>query len=975
MKNKIISIFTIFLLIINLMPISLVRAATPKITVTVTPDKTTANNGDTINYTVTCSATDKVQSISLALDIPHGLTYVENSGALDPNLNSSLGVTLDEADYTEAEKLITIAHRSPFTLSGDVKIATFQCKVDNSAKGDYTVGLTDIEFTDEEIEIVSDSNITKNFKKTTVIVVATGISLNKTALTLDAGNTEKLTATVVPEDSTDKTVTWTSSDTSVAKVASDGTVTALKKGTATITAKTSNNKTATCTVTVKQPITGVTLNKTSLELERGETSKITATVTPSNADGDKTVVWSSNKTSVATVATDGTVTAVGKGNATITATTSNGKTATCTVTVGVPLKSISFENNVTEKTINKGENFTLNVVYNPTDTDASKTITWSSTDTSVAKVENGKVTAVGSGETTITATSTNGKKAECKVTVVNPLVSISIKDSTSIQYGQTEQLVVTYNPEDTTDDKTISWTSSDSSIAEVASDGTITAKKVGTATITAKTSNNKTATCNVTVLPVELNSIAIKEQNIILNKNENKTLTVTYNPENTTDDKTVTWESSDDTVVSIDNNGTIKALKAGTVTITAKVGSKTANTKVTVVIPLEAISLNETDKSLLKNETVNLQVTYNPEDTTDDKTVEWSSTDESVAKVENGKVTALKAGTSYIKAKVGEKEVSCKISVIVPLTGIKLNKATSELLKGQSDTLVATLTPEDTTFVGIPTWKSSDESVAKIENGKVTALKAGTTTITATIVDGEDEYSATCDITVSEIPLNTITIDKADFELSIADTEKLNVIFEPENTTDDKNIEWSSSDSNIVSVDSEGNVTAKLEGTAVIKAKVGDKEAQVTITAKVVPITALSLEGTKTTVNVGDTIEIKTTVNPTNATYPNDIKYTSSNSDIIYVNEDRTIIAKGVGKAVLTAETSNGIKQQIEIEVKAAEEGKEDNGAKTSDKKKTTKNNNSKSPRTGDIAIEILIALMAISGLGIVVILKRNKRK
>ena len=973
MKNRIISILTIFFLLINLMPISFVTAASPKVTVSVIPDVEEANNGDTINYTVTCSATDKVQSIQLTLDIPEGLTYVQNSGKVDSNINSSLGVTLDEADFTEAEKLVTISHRSPFTLNGNVKIATFQCKVNNNAKGTVQVGLTDVEFTDEEIEVVADSNILKNYKKTTIIVLPTAISLNKTSLNLDVGNNEKLVATVSPEDATDKRVTWESSNNSVAKVTSDGTVSAVSKGTAKITAKTSNGKTATCDVTVKQPITSITLNKKSLELERGEKSKVTATILPSNADGDKTVKWSSNKTSVATVSSDGTITAVAKGNATITATTSNGKTATCSVTVGVPLKSISFENGVKEKTLNKGENFNLKVIYNPEDTDASKTITWSSTDTSVAKVENGKVTAVGIGETTITATASNGKKAECKVKVVNPLVSISIKDSTSIQYGQTEKLVVTYNPEDTTDDKTINWESSDKNIAEISADGTITAKNVGTATITAKTTTGKTANCVVTVLPVELNSISIKEQNVTLNKNENKNLTITYNPENTTDDKTVTWEVADTNIVTIDETGKITPVNAGTTTITAKVGDKTATTTVTVVIPLESINLNETDKKLLKNETLDLSVIYNPEDTTDDKTVEWSSTDETVAKVEDGKVTALSSGTTYIKAKVGDKEASCKVSVIVPLTGIKLNKENVVLLKGQTDTLITTFTPEDTTFVGKASYKSSDESIITVnEDGKLTAIKEGEATITATVKDGENEFNATCEITVNEIPLNTITIDKKDFELNVSESEKLNVIFEPENTTDDKTIEWSSSDESIVSVDSEGVVTAKAEGTAIITAKVGEKETQVTITVKIIPIKAISLEGTATVANIGDIIDIKLTVNPTNATYADSIKYTSSNSDIIMVKEDGTIIAKGAGKAILTAETQNGIKQQIEIEVKDTDGANE---TKVVDNKKTNKTKKSLSPKTGDLAIELLIALMIISGLGIVAIIIKNKKR
>ena len=160
-----------------------------------------------------------------------------------------------------------------------------------------------------------------------------GISLNKDKLSLVEGKSETLTATVTPSNATNKSVTWTSSDTKVATV-SNGKVTAVKAGTATITAKTSNGKTATCTVTVKKKTvsaTGISLNKTKLSLVKGSSATLTATITPSNAT-DKSVTWTSSNTSIATVS-KGKVTAVKAGTATITAKTSNGKTATCTVTV------------------------------------------------------------------------------------------------------------------------------------------------------------------------------------------------------------------------------------------------------------------------------------------------------------------------------------------------------------------------------------------------------------------------------------------------------------------------------------------------------------------------------------------------------------------------------------------------------------------------------------------------------------------
>ena len=175
----------------------------------------------------------------------------------------------------------------------------------------------------------------------TVIQLVTSITLNKTTLSLQTGQSETLTATVKPDNATDKTVSWTSSNTSVATVTSSGKVTAISKGSATITctANDGSGVKATCLVTVTDPIikvTSITLNKTSLSLETGQNETLTATVKPDNAT-DKTVTWSSTPTGIVTV-DNGKVTAISKGSATITCTAKDGSgvNATCEVTVKDP---------------------------------------------------------------------------------------------------------------------------------------------------------------------------------------------------------------------------------------------------------------------------------------------------------------------------------------------------------------------------------------------------------------------------------------------------------------------------------------------------------------------------------------------------------------------------------------------------------------------------------------------------------------
>jgi uncharacterized protein (TIGR02145 family) len=165
-------------------------------------------------------------------------------------------------------------------------------------------------------------------------VAVTGVTLNKPTLSLAPGDSETLTATVAPETATNKAVTWTSSDNTVASVDSNGLVIALKDGSTTITVTTADGaKTADCAVTVSVAVTGVTLNKSTLLLTLGATETLTATVAPETAT-NKAVTWSTGDSTTATVSADGLVTAVKEGTVTITVTTADGSfTADCVVTI------------------------------------------------------------------------------------------------------------------------------------------------------------------------------------------------------------------------------------------------------------------------------------------------------------------------------------------------------------------------------------------------------------------------------------------------------------------------------------------------------------------------------------------------------------------------------------------------------------------------------------------------------------------
>ena len=249
------------------------------------------------------------------------------------------------------------------------------------------------------------------------VIAVTGITLSQTSISLEVGGKVSLTATVSPSDATDKTVTWTSSNSGVASV-SGGVVTAAAEGTTTITAS-AGGKSAKCEVSVKRKVvdvTGVSLNKTDLTLNPGETFLLEATVSPSDAT-DKTVTWTSSNSGVASVS-GGVVTATAEGTATVTA-TAGGKSAKCEVNVQhmvVDVTGISL--NKTDLTLNPGGTFQLEATVSPSDA-TDKTVTWTSSDPSVVSVENGLVKAVSPGYATVTATA-GGKSARCEVTVQIP---------------------------------------------------------------------------------------------------------------------------------------------------------------------------------------------------------------------------------------------------------------------------------------------------------------------------------------------------------------------------------------------------------------------------------------------------------------------------------------------------------------------------------------------------------------------------
>lgn len=248
---------------------------------------------------------------------------------------------------------------------------------------------------------------------------ATNIRMNISQATIQSGGQYQLSAIITPSDAS-KSLRWTSSNPNVATVNNNGLVTGRSSGTSTITCTTTDgsNLSASCTITVAQLITSISMQG-SLEMNTGNTYRLSVSISPASATG-KSLKWNSSNGNVATVSSDGTVTAKSPGTANITCVTTDGskKSATCTVTVKQGVTGITL--NKTSATIGVGNSTQLTANVSPSNA-TNKSVKWNSSNTGVATVNgNGQVTGVGVGTTTITCRSSDGNAtASCTVTVAN----------------------------------------------------------------------------------------------------------------------------------------------------------------------------------------------------------------------------------------------------------------------------------------------------------------------------------------------------------------------------------------------------------------------------------------------------------------------------------------------------------------------------------------------------------------------------
>jgi uncharacterized protein YjdB len=751
------------------------------------------------------------------------------------------------------------------------------------------------------------------------VTVIDGISLSTSNATLFTKSTLLLNAIVT--DPTEPII-WSTSDSKIASV-EGGLVTGLTPGIATITAKQTINgvvKKATCLITVQQSVATIVVDPEEFTLPIGGYTTLHATITPKNLN-NVVLKWKSSDESIVKVveasALTATIQGVAGGHAVISAINQdNVVVGYCHVSVQQSATSVVLSE--TDVTVDlTAKRLQIRATVYPVNA-LNKAVVWSSTDETKAKVDqNGLVTLLKPGTVSIIATSDDNAKAKaiCNINIQIPVVSIALDETTKTMYvGQAARLSYVLLPNNASKN-TVTWTSTNPSVASVDATGKVSAKSVGTTVIILKTlDGGYSIYCTITVKSVAT-GIKFDVSELNLKTGEAYYLKPTLTPKDSTDNDLV-WESSDTKIAIVDDNGKVIAKDAGTAIIMARteVGG-VAYCKVTVTEPVKGLILNFSEKTIFIGDEFKLKVSVSPSEASE-LGVTWKSSNPKVATIsKTGEVTGLVGGVTVITCTTldGGYSATCVLTVRESVTTIKLDYETYRLGVKKTATLNATVTTETATNLKV-FWSTSNDRVATVnQKGKVTGIALGYATITATAMDGS-EVEASCEVRVVT-PVDSITMDKAYMAMLVGDSKDLDATIRPSNSTY-RTAKWTSTDDSVAIVDDNGVVTALKAGSATIKAEAKDNTGKTAICYVAVrdrlPSTGITLIDKKLVMVPGEEKKVEVRLNPAEST--DSTTWSTDNAAIARVDKKTgKISARSTGTANITVMTDSGKTANIEV--------------------------------------------------------------
>jgi trimeric autotransporter adhesin len=743
--------------------------------------------------------------------------------------------------------------------------------------------------------------------------VAVGASVPLTAEVLDASGN------VLEEHR----VVWATSDAAIATVSGEGVVTGVKIGAVQIAAS-AQGKSAVAEVTVNPtPVASVRLSPTSRDLLVGQTVQLTAE--PLDGQGvvlpARPVTFTTSNATVATVSSTGLVTALAAGGTIITA-ASEGRTAVATITVSaVPVATVVVTPSANPVVVGQTTQLKAELLDGSGKPLVGRPVLWSTSAANIATVSStGLVTAVAPGEATISATS-EGKSGSASVAVSPKPVSAVIVSpgQASVTVGSTTQLTaqVTDDQGNVLGGRPITFTSGLPSIATVNATGVVTGVATGTTTITA-TSEGKTGTATVTVTPIPVARVGVVPDapNVTLGQTLQLGVVVEGPNGQALVGRGTTWSSGAPLIASVSGSGLVAGLSPGVAVIFASVEGVVGSATVTVrQVSVAAVVITPPTSNIIVGGAVQLAASVRDATGAElpGRLVGWSSSDEAIAVVSStGRVSGLKLGTATITASSEGKSGTATVTVgPAPVASVTVTPPTASVTVGQTATFEAqTLDAAGGALTGRTiTWSSSSTAVATVaQTGVVTGVAAGTATITAT----SEGKSGTATVTVSAVPVATVTVAPATLPLQVGATGALTATTRDaaNNVLTGRPITWSSGNTAIATVAPNGTVTAVAPGSATITAASEGKTGTATVTVTAVPpapVASVSVAPTSANLTIGGTQQITATPRDAqgNALAGRQVTWQTGNANVATVNQSGLITAVGAGNTSVTA-TSEG---------------------------------------------------------------------
>lgn len=543
---------------------------------------------------------------------------------------------------------------------------------------------------------------------------------------------------------------------------------------------------------------------------------------PKQSEGEqqREVTYTSQDPSIATVDDEGNITPQSEGTTIITVIDTEGHQDHTYVTVKG--EEITFPLN--EYSLKVGETTKIKYQLNKEKIN-EKDLTFSSDDNKIATVDNeGNIKAISVGETKIIIKVKDITK-EIKITVneniVLPTALILSADTITLNAGDSTQINATVAPNNATS-KVLIWKSDNSNIASVDNNGKIHGENAGDTTVHVSTTNGITKNIKVIVNKkiITATDIKLNQNSVKLKVGEKFKINYTIIPEATTD-KTIKFEY-DKNYINLDNKGNVETKKAGITNVTVITSNgKSATLRIEIISPEKKASevrINDGNLKLTEDATKTLSISVVPSDIDKTKAI-WKTSNADIVEIdENGNIKAKNVGKANITVTLDNQQSSITVEVvkkIIPTTSITLNKTKIAMKAGKTDSsLKAEIKPSNATNKNV-IWTSSNTKVAAVDkNGEITAYSKGTTTIKATSSDN-NSHTASCTVTVTYNV--SLVLEYSAKTLIKGETFTLKGKVTPKEANQD--LKWSSNNTKVATVDSNGKITAKAKGTAVITAQ------------------------------------------------------------------------------------------------------------------------------------------------------------